>query len=109
MTGTSIDFTSEMTKIKALILQENANSEDVYDAMRWLGHAHDLSTHKERLNLLQQGLCYPSVRVRDGAALGLASLDDPRAISSLKQAIGCERVGELKTDMIQVLEQLERK
>ena len=94
--------------ITSIIVQENANSEVVYEAMRWLGHIDDPPTYEERLCLLQRGLYYSLVRVRDGAALGLASLDDPHAIPSLKQAIEREQCGELRADMMQVLAQLER-
>jgi hypothetical protein len=45
--------------------------------------------------------------VRDGATLGLASLNDPQAITPLKQAIEREQIGELREDMQQVLDQLE--
>jgi HEAT repeat protein len=58
--------------------------------------------------LLESSIFRSSARVRDGAALGLAFLDDPHAIPYLKRAIENEKYSELREDMQMVLAQLER-
>jgi hypothetical protein len=55
---------------------------------------------------LIKGLKSKYVDVKDGAILGLASLDDPKAIPHLEAAIEHEQNRELREDMEQVLEQL---
>jgi hypothetical protein len=55
---------------------------------------------------LIKGLKSKYVDVKDGAILGLASLDDPKAIPHLEAAIEHEQNRELREDMEQILEQL---
>ena len=96
--------------IKALahfITSETVNDEVASEALRWLGRMDHAPTYNVRLRLLERSLFCSSVRVRDGAALGLASMDDPHAITSLKQAIQKEKHNELHKDLQQVLTQLE--
>lgn len=88
------------------ILHEEANPEVASEALHWLGHIDHAPTYDHRLRLLEQSLSCSSARVRDSAAVGLAYLDDPRAIPHLKQAIQREQCEELREDMKQVLEQL---
>jgi hypothetical protein len=90
-----------------LIVTEQANAEVASEAMRWLGHIDHPITYRSRLHLLERSLHNSSARVRDGAALGLASLDDPHAIPYLKQAIEREQYQELRYDLEQVVIQLE--
>ena len=90
-----------------LIIGERVNAEVAAEALIWLDEINDPLTYLSRLRLLQQGLFVSSARVRDGAIVGLASLDDPRAITSIKWAIGREQIDELRKNMQQVLEQLE--
>lgn len=89
-----------------LIIGGNMNPEIASEALRWIGHIENPVTHRARLKLLEHGLFSPSARIRDGAILGLASMDDPRAMRSLEQAIEDEEVPELHDDMMDVLEQL---
>jgi HEAT repeat protein len=90
-----------------LILNEEVNAEVASEALRWLGQIEDPKTYSHRLWLLEQSLYCSSARVRDGAALGLAFLDDPHAIPDLREAIQREPYPELREDLEQVLEQLE--
>lgn len=77
------------------------------EALRWIGRIDDPKTYKQRLRLLHKCLQYPNPLVRDGAILGLASMDDPKSITYLRLAIDREYSPELKQDMKQVLKQLE--
>jgi hypothetical protein len=88
------------------IAGEVVNPEVASEALRWLGHIDDPFTYRNRLLLLERSLWHSSARVRDGAILGLASLDDPSAIPYLEEAIEREQIQELRRYMIQVLDQL---
>jgi len=76
--------------------------------LKWLGRVNDPITHDRRLAVLADCLRSRSPRLRDAAALGLDSLDDPRAISYLREAVRHEHVAELREDMGSVLKSLER-
>ena len=73
--------------ITNLIINESVNAEVASEALRWIGDMRHEPTHENRLNLLEQSLNCSSIKVRDGAVLGLSFLDDPRAIDSIKEAM----------------------
>ncbi len=93
--------------ITGLIVYQIVNPEVAGEALRWLGRMEDLESYNFRRWVLERSLKLPSTRVKDGAILGLASMDDRHAIPYLKRAIEEEQCTELKADMEQVLEQLE--
>lgn len=93
--------------IASLIAEEGADPEVSAEALRWLGHMEHPWSYNSRRWLLEWSLLSSLPRVRDGAALGLASLDDPAAIPYLVQAIKREPYAQLREDMQQVLAQLE--
>ena len=93
--------------ITCLIVYEKVDSEIAGEALRWLGRVDHAESYEYRRWLLERSLSLSSTRVRDGAILGLASMDDRRAIPYLKIAIKKEQCSELKADMESVLEQLE--
>ena len=118
--GMESEFSRELTTLIAaygnmtvqelayLVLSEKVNAEVASEALRWLGNMpHGASCHF-RLWLLERSLLCSSPMVRDGAILGLASLDDPRAIPYIKRAIEPEQCEALRKNMEQVLVQLER-
>jgi len=76
------------------------------EAMRCLGRVDSPSSREARLWLLEKGLTARSPLIRDGAALGLASMDDPSAIPYLQRAIASETLRGLRSDMQEVLSQL---
>ncbi len=92
-----------------LLLSDWLNCEVTSEALRIVGRIRHPATYRDRLWLLERGLYSSSARIRDGAALGLAYLDDPIAITPLKSAIERESTPELSQDMQQVLAQLEDK
>ncbi len=98
---------STLKALRDLILNEKVNIEAASQALRWLGHMQHAPSHRLRLELLTQGLSSRSALVKDGAALGLSYLDDPRAIPDLQNAIEQERSMSLREDLQQVLSQLE--
>jgi len=99
--------TEAIGAITDLIIGEKVNSETASEALRWLGLIDHSQTYNQRLVLSEIALFAASPKVRDGAALGLAFLDDPAAIPYLKRAIEREQIDGLKKDLEQVLEQLE--
>ena len=76
------------------------------ETLRQLGHSKNEPTYMSRLDLLVRGLHHDSAMVRDGAILGLASMDDPGVIAELEEAVKREQDPELRDDMNDVLEQL---
>jgi hypothetical protein len=94
--------------IGCLIVYEKVNAEVAGEALRWLGQLDHPETHRFRLWLLERSLSLSKAQIRDGASLGLSFLDDPHAITYLKSAIQKEEFKELRNDMKQVLDQLEK-
>lgn len=89
-------------------LKSNQIDEEVASEMiRSLGEMKHTPSYGNRLYMLVDALKNTTSKVRDGAALGLASIDDPLAIPELKKAIRREKINELRDDMKLVLEQLE--
>lgn len=98
---------SSIVAISKIVFDKQSNEEIVSEALRLLGRIQDQNSYNIRLWLLEQNLKNNSARIRDGALLGLASLDDTHSIPSLKKAIQEEIYPELRGDMQQVLKQLE--
>ena len=92
----------------ALIFVDGKISEEVAgEALQTLGDMEHPSTYLSRQWLFEQSLTHPSRYVRDGAALGLSSLNNPHAIPYLKRAIEQEDLKELRKDLRKVLTELE--
>lgn len=98
---------SAMETIIPIILSPQSNAEVIAEALRVIGRLNHKSTYRDRLWLLERSLYSDSIRIRDGAVLGLAFMDDPMAIPPLKSAIEREKLLTLRNDMEQVLAQLE--
>jgi hypothetical protein len=92
--------------LSRLLEDENVSTKAWSEATRSLGRIDDPSSREARLWVLEKGLTARSATVRDGAALGIASMDDPSAIPYLQRAIEVETVSELRADMQEVLSQL---
>lgn len=76
------------------------------EALRWVARADHPATQEQRREVLEAALSHLSSMVRDGAVLGLASLDDSRSVPALKAAIRREPVPELRADMEDLLAEL---
>ena len=90
-----------------VLLDPATNTELVSEALRLLARIKQPETYNIRLWILEQSLRNYSARIRDGATLGLSSIDDPKSIPALKDAIQREIYTELREDMLTVLSQLE--
>ena len=86
----------------------NAKPDVVSEAVRWFADFNDASTLSQRWAILQRTLKDRSPRVRDGAILGFAALDDPRARPLLLEARNLEQISELRALIDQVVAQLKR-
>jgi len=92
--------------ISSLIMSQSVATEAAGEALKCVAHIRDRATVETRMRLLKHALRHKSALVRDSAALGLASIDDPRAMPDIQRAIARESVDELRRAMVQVLEQL---
>ncbi len=94
--------------ISQYLFSGNAKPDVVSEALRWLADFNDASSTALRWAILRRTLSDRSPRVRDGAILGFAALDDSRARSVLLEARNLEQISELRTLIDQVVAQLER-
>lgn len=94
--------------LTSMLLADDVNTEVASEALRLVGRIVSPSTHLSRLWLLERCLLHPSARIRDGAILGLAYLDDPRSIPFLQEALEREQIPELRDDIHHVISELEQ-
>jgi hypothetical protein len=92
--------------IAEYVFSGSGNADVVSEALRWLADFDDPATLPQRWAILQRTLQDRSPRVRDGAILGFAALDDPRARSLLLQTQESEPIPELRRLIKQVVDQL---
>jgi len=86
---------------------DSSNPDVVSEALRWMGDLKDSSTLLETWAVLRRSLKSSSPRVRDGAILGFAALDDPRARPLLLDTRNAEPIGELRRLIDIVIDQLD--
>jgi HEAT repeat protein len=88
-------------------LRSGAAKPDVTsETLRSIGDFDDAETLTARWRVLRDSLMDKSPMVRDGAILGFANLNDPKAIQVLAQAKMNEPLNELRKLIDKVLEQL---
>jgi hypothetical protein len=92
--------------IAEYVFSGSGNADVVSEALRWLADFDDPATLPQRWAILQRTLQDRSPRVRDGAILGFAALDDPRARSLLLKTQESEPIPELRRLIQQVVDQL---
>lgn len=93
--------------IRTGLAQSILRGEAASDALTWAARSAPPSIADEIRALLEEAIEDPSFIVRDGALLGIASMDDPRSIPAVRQAIAQEPIEELAREMEDVLAQLE--
>ena len=94
--------------VEAFVGSPNTNVEVAVEAAKWLGEVDHAATQRYRRTLLEKMLNAPSVRLRHGAAAGLASMDDPASLDALRGALGGESNRRLRDYLQLVVNQLER-
>lgn len=92
--------------ISNLIASEQVSPPIAGEILKLLGDFEHPNLKRPVFDALIRGLNTRFVDIKDGAILGLASLDNPKAIPYLEKAIERETNLELKEDMQDVLEQL---
>lgn len=93
--------------ISTIVTSNFQRPEVIAETLQLLGDIDDPSTYRERLTLLENSLSNASRWIRDGAALGIASMNDPHAIAPLQTAAANEEIKDLKDDLMKVLKKLE--
>ena len=91
-----------------MLKKGEADPEVAQEALLQLGMIDDGTTHRIRLTVLEESLKADMVEVRDAAGLGIASMDDPSALPSLRHALQRETSIRLRHDLNLVVEQLEQ-
>lgn len=81
---------------------------NIAETMRLFGEIEDPKTYYARRRWLCLFMFYPSVRVRDGAGLGLASMDDPMTLDALRLSLKHEQSDDLKPMTQMVIDRLEK-
>jgi len=89
------------------IFSGDGNPDVVSESLRWLSDFDDPATLPQRWAILERTLTDHSPRVRDGAILGFAALDDPRARPLLLETQSSEQIPELRRLIQQVVKQLD--
>lgn len=84
----------------------DADPEAVAEALKWIAEFDNPSTLPKRLWLLERSLNSSFASIRDGAVIGLGSLDDPQAIHYVKQALGRETKPLLRRNIQLLIDQL---
>ena len=103
----SLQSTALLGVVASLIIHEKVNPVVAAEALKWIGNLEHPNTYYYRLWLLERSLLNSSSRVRDGAAIGLASMDDPHSIEPLKDAVKREKYAELRLELERVISQLD--
>lgn len=86
-----------------LIVNPKADPMAASKVLEALGASYDAATFPGRFRLLEQGLNSPNAVIRYGAAVGLASLQDARALPALRSAVERETGQELRAVLYQVI------
>jgi len=98
-----------LSAVSEYLFSNEGQPEVVSEALRWLAEFGAPETLTKRWSILRHGLKSPSPVVRDGAILGFAALDDPRAHSLLLEARNLEQIKELQLLIEHVAARLSRR
>ena len=98
-----------LSAIAEYLSWNEGNPEVVSEALRWMAEFGGPDTLPKRWSILRRGLKSRSPVVRDGAILGFATLDDPRAHSLLLEARESEQIRELQLLIDRVAARLEHR
>jgi hypothetical protein len=91
-----------------LIIQEKIPAPIAACVLRCLGAIKDETTRPYRLWLEARSLFSRSVRIRDGAVVGLSLMESPDSLPYLKKAMNSERHTMLRRDMMRLIAYLEK-
>ncbi len=94
------------TALTNFIVAEKVSPQSILEALKWIGKIRDPITQRQRRWLLERSLSNLNVIIRDGAILGLSSMDDPSSIPAVERVLKQEENLMLREDMEQLLDQL---
>jgi hypothetical protein len=97
-----------LAAIAEYLSDDQGSPEVVSEALRRIADFGGPDTISKRWSILRQGLGSRSPVIRDGAILGFASLDDPRAQAMLLGALEKEQIRELRELFLRVVARLSR-
>jgi hypothetical protein len=92
--------------ISKLVHNNKVKPEIASEALSLLGRLDHIPTYNFRRWILERSLFSIQPIVRDGAGLGIASLDDPHSLPYLEKAIENEPLEGIRKDLLNVLCQL---
>jgi HEAT repeat protein len=99
---------SFLSAVSEYLFSDEGKPEVVSEALRWLADVGAPTTLSKRWSMLRHGLKSASPVVREGAILGFAALDDPRALDVLLEARNREHIKELRVLIEHVAARLSR-
>ena len=99
--------TNAIEAIQNCLPQKDVNTDILIETLYTLGKSQHEATYEKRLLLLLSALSIPSARIRCGASLALAYMDDPKAIPVLRKKLETEAHDLVKHWFQRTLEQLE--
>ncbi len=94
--------------VESFVGSPGVNVEVAVEAAKWLGEVDHPPTALYRRTLLEKMLTSSSIRLRHGAAAGLASMDDPASLNAVRCARDDEASPRLREYLQLVVDQLER-
>ncbi|GAB5494646.1 MAG: hypothetical protein Phog2KO_48610 [Phototrophicaceae bacterium] len=92
--------------LASLMNNQAISHEVISEALRWIGRMESSIYYQQRKWLLEYSLKNSSARVRDGAVIGLAAINDPHSIQYVEKALNQEQNFLLKQNIQQLLNQL---
>ena len=95
-----------VVEVERILAQADISLNVREECLLQLGAIEHNPTSQSRLSLLIDHLWSEQIGVRDCAALGIASMDDPSAIHPLQHAVRVEKSDRLRDDLQLVLDQL---
>lgn len=99
--------TTAIEALHQLITSHEMLDDQVCEILQWLGYMEHPPTFYMRGSLIAHHLSSDSPEVRDSAAIGLDSLGDPRYIQQVKKAMEHEEYKGLKSDLQDLLKDLQ--
>ena len=90
----------------AILKFEKTRPDLASETLRQIGSNTHQATHQNRLRVLTDNLESPDPRIRDAAGIGIAAMDDTKAIWYIRQAIEREKSIPLQHNLELVLKQL---
>ena len=89
-------------------IEANPSKTDLaHEVLRLVGQSEDSPSQVERRQLLERNLLSHSPRIRYGAILGLAYMNDPNSVHQVKRVLEQEKTKVLRKILNQLLDQLQ--